>query len=184
VPKHLPQTPLHDIAHDRVAHLTAHRKAKPSMSEFILPKTQRADRCTNTNAPALHATNVTAFTEAIRARVAKRKLGKHRNQCFLLAVETVRLARPFARRRRITARPLGVFMRARKPWVRRRLRFEGWKVRFMTISLGFRDAAGLDHCHAPGSQFTAAHYRDQVPRSRYGTNHIQRLYRETYPQRL
>jgi hypothetical protein len=45
--------------------------------------------------------------------------------------ETVNLLRPFARRLFSTMRPFFVFMRTRKPWVRRRRRRLGWKVRFI-----------------------------------------------------
>jgi hypothetical protein len=40
--------------------------------------------------------------------------------------------RPLARRAFKTFRPLRVAIRARKPWVRARLRRLGWKVRFIT----------------------------------------------------
>ena len=45
--------------------------------------------------------------------------------------ETVRRFRPFARRRFNTRRPFFVAILTRKPWVRRRRRLFGWKVRFM-----------------------------------------------------
>src|SRR5690606_40792865 len=50
--------------------------------------------------------------------------------------QTVRRLRPLARRRDRTWRPFLVAMRARKPWVRARLRVLGWKVRFMVRYLG------------------------------------------------
>ena len=46
----------------------------------------------------------------------------------------VRRARPLARRCLMTRRPAFVAMRARKPWVRARLRLLGWNVRFMSVS--------------------------------------------------
>ena len=44
---------------------------------------------------------------------------------------TASLARPLARRARMTARPPRVFMRTKKPWVRFLLVTEGWYVRFI-----------------------------------------------------
>lgn len=52
---------------------------------------------------------------------------------FHLDDETVNLLRPLARRLLSTIRPFFVFMRTRKPWVRRRRRRLGWKVRFIEI---------------------------------------------------
>jgi hypothetical protein len=52
---------------------------------------------------------------------------------YFLAVVTERRLRPRARRRRRTARPPRVFMRARNPWVRFRLLLCGWYVRFTTV---------------------------------------------------
>jgi len=49
--------------------------------------------------------------------------------------QTVRRLRPLARRRDKTWRPFLVAIRARKPWVRARLRVLGWKVRFMMLYL-------------------------------------------------
>lgn len=46
-------------------------------------------------------------------------------------VYALRRLRPLARRALITARPPGVAMRARKPWVRLRLIMLGWNVLFM-----------------------------------------------------
>src|SRR5690606_35404785 len=45
-----------------------------------------------------------------------------------------RRLRPLARRRARILRPSAVFMRARKPWSRLRLRLLGWKVRLVAIS--------------------------------------------------
>lgn len=47
--------------------------------------------------------------------------------------QTLRRARPLARRARITARPPRVRMRTRKPWVRFLRTTEGWNVRFIEI---------------------------------------------------
>jgi len=44
---------------------------------------------------------------------------------------TASLARPLARRARITARPPRVFMRTKNPWVRFLFVTEGWYVRFI-----------------------------------------------------
>jgi len=56
-------------------------------------------------------------------------------------VQCVSRARPFARRAPKTLRPLRVAFRARKPWVRARLRRLGWKVRFMLDGLVWGAAA-------------------------------------------
>jgi hypothetical protein len=45
--------------------------------------------------------------------------------------ETVSFLRPRERRAAITRRPFAVDMRSRKPCLFRRLRLEGWNVRFM-----------------------------------------------------
>lgn len=47
-----------------------------------------------------------------------------------------RRLRPLARRAARILRPLFVAMRARKPWLRLRLRLLGWNVRFMASSPG------------------------------------------------
>jgi hypothetical protein len=47
--------------------------------------------------------------------------------------QTLRRARPLARRARITARPPRVRMRTRNPWVRFLRTTEGWNVRFIEI---------------------------------------------------
>lgn len=62
-----------------------------------------------------------------------------------------RRLRPLARRADRILRPSAVAIRARKPWVRARLRLLGWKVRFMTAALmsGQKDRGGY------GSDFLA-----------------------------
>jgi len=45
--------------------------------------------------------------------------------------QTPSLARPFARLARMTARPPGVRILARNPWVRARFSVLGWNVRFI-----------------------------------------------------
>lgn len=47
--------------------------------------------------------------------------------------ETARRLRPLARRRFKTCRPFFVLIRTRNPWVRRRWRLFGWKVRFIAL---------------------------------------------------
>src|SRR5690606_18616541 len=57
---------------------------------------------------------------------------------YLVYLGVARTLRPRARRRLITRRPPTVFMRARKPWVRRRLMVLGWYVLLlMTDSLHY-----------------------------------------------
>jgi len=63
--------------------------------------------------------------DAARTRKPVRRLRQAINQ-------TLRRLRPFARRALMTRRPPGVFMRARKPWVRTRLILLGWYVLFMS----------------------------------------------------
>lgn len=53
-----------------------------------------------------------------------------------------RRLRPRARRRARTRRPFLVAMRARKPWVRFRLRTLGWNVRFMSVVPPVHDGPG------------------------------------------
>src|SRR5690606_22991907 len=48
--------------------------------------------------------------------------------------QALRRARPLARRRARILRPSAVFMRARKPWSRLRLRLLGWKVRLVAMA--------------------------------------------------
>lgn len=48
-----------------------------------------------------------------------------------------RRLRPLARRALMILRPPTVFMRARKPWLRARLRLLGWNVRFMATPYEF-----------------------------------------------
>src|SRR5690606_13825395 len=50
------------------------------------------------------------------------------------ANQALRRLRPLARRRARTLRPSAVFMRARKPWSRLRLRLLGWKVRLVAMA--------------------------------------------------
>lgn len=63
--------------------------------------------------------------QAIAGRAAYVARGRNVDQ-------TESRARPFARRADRTLRPPTVFIRARKPCVRARRIFDGWKVRFMT----------------------------------------------------
>jgi hypothetical protein len=49
------------------------------------------------------------------------------------AYQALSLARPLARLARIIARPPGVRILARNPWVRARFSVLGWNVRFMSI---------------------------------------------------
>jgi hypothetical protein len=66
----------------------------------------------------LRAAKAVTGEAAVAARVAN-------------AGQTESRARPFARRAERTLRPPTVFMRARKPCVRARRIFDGWKVRFI-----------------------------------------------------
>lgn len=57
--------------------------------------------------------------------------------------QALRRLRPFARRRRRMARPLGVAMRTRKPWLRALFILLGWYVLFICLLLQDRDAHPL-----------------------------------------
>jgi hypothetical protein len=58
---------------------------------------------------------------------------------WLPSLETVNFLRPRARRAANTRRPLGVDMRSRNPCLLRRLRLEGWKVRFISVSSCYKN---------------------------------------------
>lgn len=70
----------------------------------------------------------------VRGSAVVRRLQGHRFR--LPGVQTARRLRPLARRLLMTLRPPRLFMRTRKPWVRARRIFDGWKVRFIAIVLG------------------------------------------------
>lgn len=68
------------------------------------------------------------------ARQAPHGVSRWRNWCQAFATSiycAARRARPRARRALIILRPLLVFIRARKPCLRARLRRPGWKVCFI-----------------------------------------------------
>jgi hypothetical protein len=65
-------------------------------------------------------------------RAAKAIAGRIDTTRGLDVGQTESRARPFARRADRTLRPPTVFMRARKPCVRARRIFDGWKVRFIS----------------------------------------------------
>ena len=65
-------------------------------------------------------------------RSVTRSSCRHPHPPYLDEIETAMRLRPLARRALRTARPPLVFIRSRKPCVRRRLIRLGWKVRFMT----------------------------------------------------
>lgn len=58
---------------------------------------------------------------------------------WLPSLETDNFLRPRARRAANTRRPLGVDMRSRNPCLLRRLRLEGWKVRFISVSSCYKN---------------------------------------------
>src|SRR5690606_36956597 len=55
--------------------------------------------------------------------------------------QALRRLRPLARRRARILRPSAVFMRARKPWSRLRLRLLGWKVRLVAMAAALLEPA-------------------------------------------
>lgn len=88
-------------------------------------------------AAALHPIEIRAPTQSEGARETLRTRGSGPGavtQCRLLGAVGASRVRPFRRRRDNTLRPPGVAIRARNPWARRRLIFEGWYVRFITDS--------------------------------------------------
>lgn len=67
--------------------------------------------------------------------------------------QAARRLRPFALRREITARPLLVAIRDRKPWVRLRLRTLGWKVLFISLLALTRSAYVRTYAYIKGRSF-------------------------------
>lgn len=104
----LPYPPLRAVPDHRVSDLLTRRYAQASRTE-VVPQCE-AGHETASNAGAL-------LVDPGKLRPATQF---HRDD------ETVNLLRPFARRRLSTIRPFFVFMRTRKPWVRRRRRRLGW----------------------------------------------------------
>lgn len=86
---------------------------------------------TSTSA-AQYAAKISGIQEAIRPpEGAGRPVGRHDGSRYLEATVAARRLRPFARRRFRIARPDLVFIRSRKPCLRRRLIRLGWNVRFI-----------------------------------------------------
>jgi len=67
----------------------------------------------------------------LRQRAKPSRLGIRCSAQMRIFFYTASLARPLARRARITARPPRVFMRTKNPCVRFLLITEGWYVRFI-----------------------------------------------------
>ena len=82
------------------------------------------------------------------------------------AGQAQRRLRPLARRRARTLRPSAVFMRARKPWSRLRLRLLGWKVRLVAmVALGcIRIERTGNSRGSPGGR--SSHPGGRLPRGR------------------
>ena len=85
-----------------------------------------------TPSAAQNAAKVSGIEEPIRPpKGAGRPVGPHDGSRYLEATVAARRLRPFARRRFRIARPDLVFIRSRKPCLRRRLIRLGWNVRFI-----------------------------------------------------
>lgn len=93
-----------------------------------------------------------------RADAGAASLSRCASPYFFAVVTEIRL-RPFARRRRRTARPPRVFLRARKPCVRLRLLLWGWYVRLDTANLqGNAERSGIDtRVRTPSQDFESPH---------------------------
>ena len=113
--KRFPNEAFDAISHVRAPHLTAHRHPQPSGAASISSPEDDEMRGDHTIAGALDSEILTSFskTKPLRQPLA-------RGWVHFLYVDTVKLLRPFCRRRLMIVRPLLVCIRARKPWVRRR----------------------------------------------------------------
>src|SRR5690554_1142814 len=137
-----PQLALDAVAADcRAVDLARNRQAQPRRRAVIVPVQGHQRRG---GAPAVGEDAVEFRTRA-DARLPG-KGGAHgrtgrfgRRDRGMAAMRRARRQadrrlRPLARRRARILRPSAVFMRARKPWSRLRLRLLGWKVRLVAIS--------------------------------------------------
>lgn len=125
MPEPLPHTPLDSCTLGRRADLFG-RNDSQSWVVQIIPRED------NHEVSACRAASVREDRVKLRTSQQPVRFREVRRGYFLYVVGARRL-RPFARRRLITFRPPLVFIRLRKPWVRRRDVFEGWNVRFMML---------------------------------------------------
>ena len=123
--EYLPDQPLDPIAHHGVTHPGADGDAEPAC-----PSRRRS--LDDHEAPTVPPLPLSLQLQELPTppqpdRIRKGSGARHGNQpgCFG-GMETVSRLRPLARRRFNTARPVGVAMRARNPWVRIRRRLLGW----------------------------------------------------------
>ena len=129
VAKPLANSPFHQGPDDRRADAPTRRDPEPGRSlARLTPFHGHQDEGGRGQTDALsgHPLVVTPFAETIAASEALARALRH-----FVPVDTESCLRPLARRRRRTARPAFVFIRARNPCVRLRLTTEGWNVRFM-----------------------------------------------------
>src|SRR3954452_8823716 len=133
-PEGLPERALDGVALDGAADLATDRdpEARPGLGVVSPWKRIEDEEAVATRAAVSEdAVEVAAASEALAASpgTATRHQGVSR-------------LRPFRRRRRITSRPARVRIRARNPWVRARLRFFGWYVRFTARARAGRRGRG------------------------------------------
>lgn len=111
--KQFPDPPFSAVSDDRVADLRTGRDAQARQTERVPQPDTRHE--------------ATPYAGTLLVDPGKLRPATQ----FHLDDETVNLLRPLARRLLSTIRPFFDFMRTRKPWVRRRRRRLGWKVRFI-----------------------------------------------------
>lgn len=115
------QSPLHPVAHDRVADLPGDGHAVAQALPLV--RTGEQHEAWTRDAQAL------VGGEKVRAVFDDRELGA----AFAGVAQAESFLRPRARRALSTLRPPTVALRARKPWRRLRTRLLGWNVRFVDI---------------------------------------------------
>lgn len=122
-PEPLANPSFDPIAVNRLSDTTARRHSEPGKARLGTRgcAQQHESRGTHAYRAAGHALKVASVSEPIAAPEALVAARTH-----LLAVVTASRRRPLARRRFKTLRPACVFIRARKPCVRRRRIRLGW----------------------------------------------------------
>jgi hypothetical protein len=120
-PEPLAQPPLHPVAVNRPwKDALGNDKTEPGHAQHVRSERDR-ESCASDGPDSRQQRGDIGSAQALPAGIAP-ALG-----------QTLRRARPLARRARITARPPRVRMRTRKPWVRFLRTTEGWKVRFIGV---------------------------------------------------
>lgn len=118
------------VAHHGVSYLPAHGQADTTDLGSTREEQQEQMRLANLPTAALDPQVIRPLAKPTLPGVAE----AGEAQFALVGMVATSRLRPLARRRERTLRPPGVFIRARKPWVRLRLMLLGWYVRFTTTS--------------------------------------------------